>query len=118
MRTGGRVRRYGWELALIGVAAVWGATFPIVKCAIEPCPEIRIGLGLAGLDRPTTPLMFLAIRFAVAALIVGGVSIGALRAITRGQLAIGAALGMALCAGYAFQTFGLERTTASNAGFM
>jgi drug/metabolite transporter (DMT)-like permease len=115
-RTG--TRHIEWELALIGVTAVWGATFPIVKCAVSRCPDIRGGLGLATIERPTTPFMFLSLRFALAALAVGAFSIPALRSLTRRQTLIGIAIGLALCGGYVFQTFGLQRTTASNAGFI
>lgn len=112
------VRRYWWVLALLGVTAAWGAAFPVVKCALERCPDIRAGVGLGSVDRPTEPLLFLSLRFAIAALLVGGASVPLLRRLTRRQVAIGCVLGLALCAGYGFQTFGLERTTASNAGFL
>jgi drug/metabolite transporter (DMT)-like permease len=113
-----RARRYSWEIGLIAVTAVWGLTFPIVKCALEHCPSIRGGLGLASVDRPTTPLLFLSLRFAIATVLIGAVSVDALRGLTRRQFAIGCAIGLALCGGFVFQTFGLERTTASNTGFL
>jgi len=112
------LRRYGWEVGLIGLTAVWGASFPLVKCAIERCPELRGGLGLASIQRPTTPLLYLSLRFALAAVLVGGASVRELRSLTRRQLGIGLVIGFTLCAGYTFQTFGLQRTTASNAGFI
>jgi drug/metabolite transporter (DMT)-like permease len=85
---------------------------------VQRCPEIKGGLGLASAARPTTPLLFLAIRFAIAAGLLGAVSIGSLRSLTRRQLAIGVLLGLALGGSFVFQTFGLQRTTASNAGFL
>jgi len=100
------------------VTIVWGFTFPIVKCAVQRCPDIHGGLGLAGIDLPTTPLMFLAIRFAIAALLVGAASVSALRTLTRRQLLTGCAIGLALAGSFIFQTFGLQRTSASNAGFL
>jgi len=100
------------------VTIVWGFTFPIVKCAVQRCPDIHGGLGLAGIDHPTTPLMFLAIRFAIAALLVGAASVSALRTLTRRQLLTGCAIGLALAGSFIFQTFGLQRTSASNAGFL
>jgi drug/metabolite transporter (DMT)-like permease len=112
------VRRVWWILALLGVTAAWGAAFPVVKCALERCAYIRGGFGLEAVKRPTEPFLFLSLRFAIAAILVGAVSIPMLRRLTRTQLAIGGVLGLALCAGYSFQTFGLERTTASNAGFL
>jgi drug/metabolite transporter (DMT)-like permease len=111
-------RRYSWEFALIGVTLVWGFTFPIVKCAVQLCPGVHGGLGLANVGRPTTPLMFLAIRFAIAASLVGVASLSALRTLTSRQLVIGCAIGLALAGSFIFQTFGLQRTSASNAGFL
>ena len=110
-------RRYSWEIGLVAVAAVWGATFPLVKCAIERCPTIKGGLGLAT-ARPIPPLEYLAIRFAIAAVLVAIVAVPALRGLTRRQLRYGVAIGLSLSAGYIFQTFGLQRTSASHAGFI
>lgn len=112
------VRRYWWALALLGVTAAWGVSFPVVKCALERCPGIAGGFGLADVRRPTEPLLFLSLRFAVASAIVGVLSLNALRGLTRKQVLGGVVVGLALCSGYVFQTFGLERTTASNAGFL
>lgn len=118
MAENGVVRRYGWVLALLGVTAVWGVAFPVVKCALERCPDIRGGLGLGSIERPTEPLLFLSLRFGIAALLVGAVSYPMLRRLTRRQIVVGCVIGLVLCGGYVFQTFGLERTTASNAGFL
>lgn len=108
------IRRRGWEIALLGITVIWGATFPIVKCSIERCPDMRWGLGLATVSKPTTPFMFLGLRFTVAALILMAL---APRIATR-LLLPAAVAGLALFAGYAFQTAGLQRTSASNAGFI
>ncbi|MGH2784170.1 MAG: DMT family transporter [Actinomycetota bacterium] len=117
MRESG-VRRYWWVLALLGVTAAWGVSFPIVKCALERCPQIDGGFGLGSVRSPTEPFLFLSLRFLIASLLVGAASFRALRALTRRQVLIGGGVGLALCAGYVFQTFGLERTTASNAGLL
>jgi drug/metabolite transporter (DMT)-like permease len=92
----------GLELALVGVAAVWGFTFPVVKDAVEVIP----------------PNQFLAVRFGIAAALMTLVFGRALRRFTLPQLLASAAAGIALFAGYAFQTIGLQHTTASNAGFI
>lgn len=89
-----------------------------MKCAVQRCPDIKAGLGLATTQHPTTPLMFIAIRFTVAAVLLGAVSFGSLRVMTKRQLGIGVVLGLALGGSFVFQTFGLQRTTASNAGFL
>ena len=111
-------RRYSWEIGLVAVAAVWGATFPLVKCAIERCPHITWGLGLAHAGHPIPPLEYLAIRFGIAAALVAIVGARSLRGLTRRQLGYGVAIGVALAGGYMFQTFGLQRTSASHAGFL
>ena len=90
------------ELALIGIAAVWGLTFVMVQDAIAELP----------------PLAFLAYRFVPAALLVGAFSWGALRALGPDGWRAGLVMGVFLTAGYVFQTFGLEDTSASNAGFI
>jgi drug/metabolite transporter (DMT)-like permease len=113
-----RTRRYGWEIGLVAVAAVWGATFPLVKCSIERCAHIKGGLGLAHVGHPIPPLEYLAIRFAIATVLVTIFAIPALRGLTRRQLWYGVAIGLALTGGYMFQTFGLQRTSAAHAGFI
>jgi drug/metabolite transporter (DMT)-like permease len=113
-----RVRRYSWEIGLIAITAVWGFTFPIVKCALERCPHIKGGAGLADVAQPTRPLLFLSLRFAIATIIVGAASAKALRAMTKQQFLIACLIGAALCGGFILQTTGLERTTASNTGFL
>jgi drug/metabolite transporter (DMT)-like permease len=111
-------RHLAWEAGLVAAAAVWGATFPIVKCAVERCPEIRGGLGLASVERPTTPLLFLALRFGLAAAVAAGLWGPALRGLTRRQALAASGVGLALAGGYVLQTVGLQRTSASNAGFI
>jgi drug/metabolite transporter (DMT)-like permease len=92
--------RYRWEAALVGICAIWGATFVVVQDAVERIPPFR----------------YLAARFALGALVL--VAFGALRGLTRREVRAGAVLGVALFAGYAFQTVGLQYTSASNAGFI
>ena len=90
------------ELALVGIAAVWGLTFVMVQDAIALLPTMA----------------FLGYRFAAAALIVAVVFWRPLRRLSREGWAAGAVMGVFLTAGYVFQTLGLEETTASNAGFI
>lgn len=90
------------ELSLVGIAAVWGLTFPMVQDAVETLP--------------TMP--FLGYRFLAAAAIVALVFRGALARLSREGWIAGAVMGVFLTAGYVFQTLGLERTTSSNAGFI
>jgi drug/metabolite transporter (DMT)-like permease len=90
------------ELALIGIAAIWGLTFVMVQDAIDRLP----------------PFAFLAYRFIPAALIVGLVFRRALHRLPPEGWRAGLAMGIFLTAGYVAQTLGLEHTTASNAGFI
>jgi drug/metabolite transporter (DMT)-like permease len=89
-------------LALIAVTAVWGITFVQVKDAIELYPLFA----------------FLAVRFAIAAVVLAVPSAPRLGSLGRRGWLAGSALGLLLAAGYALQTLGLERTTVSSAGFI
>lgn len=90
------------ELGLVGVSAVWGATFPLVKDAVESIPVTA----------------FLGYRFAAAAIIAAILFRTQLRALSPAGWRAGALMGVFLTGGYLFQTYGLERTSASNAGFI
>jgi drug/metabolite transporter (DMT)-like permease len=90
------------ELALIGIASVWGLTFVMVQDAIELLPTMA----------------FLAYRFIPAALIVALIFHRRLRALPREGWWAGFVMGVFLTGGYIFQTLGLEETTASNTGFI
>lgn len=89
-------------LSLIGVCAVWGATFPLVKDAVEQIPV-------------TT---FLGYRFTAAAIVAAVLFRKHVVALSSAGWKAGALMGVFLTAGYLFQTFGLERTSSSNAGFI
>ena len=90
------------QAALVGVAAVWGLTFPMVQDAVERLPAMT----------------FLAYRFLAAALVVAVVFRNRLRALSPAGWRAGLAMGAFLTAGYVSQTIGLEHTSASNAGFI
>lgn len=98
------------DAALLVVTAIWGGTFVMVKDAVSSYPVFS----------------FLAIRFAIAAVVLlpfvflrrsrGRRWIG-----SGGRTALAAAaggIGLALFAGYAFQTAGLSLTTPAKAGFI
>jgi drug/metabolite transporter (DMT)-like permease len=90
--------RWRAELALVLNTIIWGATFVVVKRALAD----------------VSPLLFLALRFSVAAL--------ALLALFRRSWSVprnlglsvrgGAVAGLSLFTGYVFQTLGLRLTTA------
>lgn len=89
-------------VALIAVTAVWGVTFVQVKDAVELYP-------LFG---------FLALRFAIASVVLAGPAARRLPSLGRSGWTAGSALGLLLALGYGLQTAGLERTTVSSAGFI
>ncbi len=92
------------DLALLAVTGVWGATFVMVKDA----------LAAAG------PFTFLTVRFALAALVMAPLLATARqrRAWSVRLTVSGAIVGVALFAGYAFQTVGLQFTTPARAAFV
>jgi drug/metabolite transporter (DMT)-like permease len=90
------------ELALVATAAVWGLTFVMVQDAVERLPVTA----------------FLAYRFIPASLIVGIMFRRELRELGRDGWRIAGVMGAFLTTGYLAQTFGLQHTSASNAGFI
>lgn len=95
-------RRLVADMLLLLVALVWGSTFVIVKQALA---EIR-------------PLAYLAVRFALACLLL--LPFYGRRVVAGGRacLAQGTMIGLFLFLGYAFQTTGLQWTTAGKTGFI
>jgi hypothetical protein len=97
-----RFQRYGVELALVAVAAIWGGTFVMVKEAVARYPFYG----------------FLGLRFAIG---VAAFLLMFPKAVTRfrsGTLGVGLLAGAFMCAGYIFQTWGLQGTNASKAAFI
>jgi len=89
----------GWlpALALLAVTAVWGVTFVMVKEAVALYP----------------PMSFLAARFLLAAVVLGGF---ALR--RRADARLGLVIGGLLAVGYLTQTYGLLTVPVSTAGLL
>lgn len=90
------------ELAILLVAAIWGATFVVVKEALADI----------------SPFLFLGIRFIIAFLVLALLSFRDIRQIKNSTLSAGSLLGFFLFIGYVFQTVGLKYTSAANAGFI
>jgi drug/metabolite transporter (DMT)-like permease len=97
-----RLAALRWELGLVAVTAVWGATFVLVRDAVAQVP----------------PSTFLAIRFLAAAALLAVLRPRPAVRLGRGLAVAGVVAGLALFAGYGFQTVGLQYTSASNAGFI
>ena len=89
------------HLLLLGVVAVWGATFVLVKDAL----------------RDASPLLFNLLRMTFAAIALAIINRRHLPSITTQTLASGAVVGLFLAAGYQLQTAGLARTTAAKSAF-
>jgi drug/metabolite transporter (DMT)-like permease len=96
------LRRLLADLALVGVAVVWGATFPVAKRILEFLP----------------PFAYLAVRFAVATVALLPLARFARRAGPSWAWRRGAAAGLALGAGYALQTLALRSAPATSAAFI
>lgn len=96
------IKRWQADLALGFVALIWGSTFVVVQNALD-----AVG-----------PLTFVALRFWLAALVLGGLFYRRVRHISRAELRAGALIGVWLAGGYLFQTIGLQTTTTAKAGFI
>jgi drug/metabolite transporter (DMT)-like permease len=87
---------------LLGVCAIWGSTFVVVKNALADA----------------SPLVFLGLRFLLASAILVALFGRGFRAAGRGVVRAGGVIGALLFAGYIFQTVGLQYTTPSKSAFI
>jgi drug/metabolite transporter (DMT)-like permease len=87
---------------LLAITIIWGSTFTVTKLALVDI----------------APLLLQALRFTVAALIVGIYMRRDIKASTPASIRAGIVLGVFLGLGFALQTVGLVHTTASRAGFL
>jgi drug/metabolite transporter (DMT)-like permease len=89
-------------LALVGVTAIWGATFLVVQDSVARMPVMD----------------FLAARFTLATLVMLALRPRCVKNLRRIDWLRGVGLGVMMGLGYIFQTFGLQHTSASVSGFM
>jgi drug/metabolite transporter (DMT)-like permease len=87
-------------LAVAAAAVLFGSTFVVVKDAVAVAPVIP----------------FLAVRFLIGAGLLAPLSRGGLR--SAGVVRAGVVCGLALLAGYLFQTVGLQYTSSSVSAFV
>lgn len=87
---------------LIIVTIVWGGGFVASDLALD---SMR-------------PFQILAVRFGLAAVLMGLVSMKNLKGITKSEIKAGGLMGLALFAGFAFQIVGLQYTTPSKNAFL
>ena len=95
-------KRLRADLALGFNAFVWGTTFVVVKDALSD----------------SSVYVYLALRFSLAALILGAIFHRSLRQLDKKSIWAGAQIGLFMLGGYVFQTAGLQYTTPSKAGFI
>jgi drug/metabolite transporter (DMT)-like permease len=89
------------ELLLLSATVIWGSTFVVTK----------------GLLDVASPLIYTAVRFLVAGAIIVALFTRRVVSGRRPALFPGVLLGLLLFAGFAFQTIGLQTTTASKSAF-
>jgi drug/metabolite transporter (DMT)-like permease len=95
-------RRLKADLALMFCSLIWGVTFVVVKNALSY----------------SSVFIFLAIRFTLAAILMAALRPNSLKRIDTQEIFAGLRLAFFMFVGYAFQTTGLQYTTASNSGFV
>jgi drug/metabolite transporter (DMT)-like permease len=89
-------------LAVVAMTAIWGSTFVIIKDAVA---DLAIG-------------SFLAVRFAIAALVLLAIRPSILARLDRDALRVGVALGVLYGIAQVLQTWGLAFTSPSVSGFV
>ncbi len=90
------------DLALIAITFIWGSTFTVVKASLEQI----------------SPVLFVALRFWLATVIVLVCMPGQLAKISGETLRKGLLLALFLLGGFLFQTLGLRSTGPSNSAFI
>src|SRR5205823_2561123 len=90
------------DASLVLVTLIWGTTFVVVKLSVET----------------VDPLLFVALRFVIGGLALGAVYRRRLASADPATWRAGAVLGLALLAGFVFQTYGLRATTPARAAFI
>jgi drug/metabolite transporter (DMT)-like permease len=95
-------KRVRADIALAVTALIWGSTFVVVKDALA---DVSV-------------FVYLAVRFAMAAVVMAAFFWRSLRTLDRTAIWAGAQIGFFMFAGYAFQTTGLQFTSPSKAAFI
>ena len=95
-------KRVRADFALCLCSLIWGATFVVVKDALA---DISV-------------LVYIAVRFGLAAVLMGILFWRSLHGITLRTIWAGAQIGLFMLGGYVFQTSGLKFTTPSKAAFI
>lgn len=96
------MKRYLAIGGLVLVTVIWGGGFVASDMALE---SLR-------------PFQIMAVRFLLASVLMGMISIKSLNGISRKEIRAGALMGVALFAGFALQIVGLQYTTPSKNAFL
>ena len=96
------MKKYTGEIALLFNTLIWGGTFALIKNAFTDI----------------SPLLFLGLRFSIAALIFLPFVYASLKKTNKQTLIAGSVLGFFYFTGFAAQTLGLNLTTATKSGFI
>lgn len=99
-REGGLLARFASPLIVLATI-IWGSSFVVMKSSVDVLPTFWL----------------LAIRFTFAALILAVVFFKRWKVLDKQYLIGGTVMGLCLFVAYAFQTFGLERTTSGKNAF-
>ena len=95
-------REFSAVLSLLGISAIWGLTFPMVKAALSD----------------VTPCAFLSMRFLTALIVSFMLFRKDLLSASMSSVKHGVLAGVSLAVAYILQTVGLKYTTASKSGFI
>jgi drug/metabolite transporter (DMT)-like permease len=90
------------DLLLLLVAASWGSTYLVAK----------------GLVSPSSVVALLALRMLLAAAIMAAIVAARRNRVTKAEIRVGVATGIILGGVFAFETFGIAHTSATNAGLI
>ena len=96
------ISRFRVDLLLLLVAASWGSTYLAAKELVTPESVVAL----------------LALRMLLAAAVMAIVVAARRRRVTKAELRVGIVLGMLLASVFAFETFGIAHTSATNAGLI
>jgi len=94
--------RFRVDLLLLLVAVSWGSTYLVAKELVSPSSVVAL----------------LAVRMVVAAVAMAAFVALRRNPVTAAELRVGAILGLLLAAVFAFETFGIAHTSATNAGLI
>ncbi|MGQ8874470.1 DMT family transporter [Paenibacillus sp. TSA_86.1] len=90
------------DVQMLLATVIWGSSYLFMKSGLASIQELNL----------------IALRFGIAFIVAGILFHRRLRSVDHGTLLAGGVLGTALFAAFVFITYGVQRTTASQAGFL